>query len=340
MATPFFSIAIPTKGRSFIVGDAIESVLRQKFTDFEIVISDNDDGDATRAVVSRFKDPRVRYHRTGNLNMPDNWESAATLARGEYLLLLEDKQALHGGALERLHAVIEKHQVDTLRWKADTLNDISRQTWIEENPGSGATRFVESKEVLRTFVSGSRQEAWHVLPLGHYSAFSRKLRKAMLAGPVGRLCPPTNPADSIAILSMVYGPGVLLIDSPLVAMSRKHSAGASFEQKTKLGKQFMNELGGPSRLWTHTPIQAPIIPTMVFNDYVELWNAIGEPLKEFPPDWVNYYVESWRAVVGLENDGVDEAEEFAAFHAALLKETPEMQKKVWAAIEEREGPPE
>jgi hypothetical protein len=147
MKTPFFSIAIPTKGRSFIIGDAIESVLRQNFPDFEIIIADNDDSDATCEVVSRFKDPRVRYHRTGGLCMPDNWESACAPAQGEYLTLLEDKQVLHGGALERLHALIEKHQPDTIKWKADTLNDITSLTWVEEVGGSGDVRFPQTPEI-------------------------------------------------------------------------------------------------------------------------------------------------------------------------------------------------
>jgi len=339
MPTPFFSIAIPTKGRSFIVGDAIESVLRQNFPDFEVIVADNDDGNVTHEVVSRFKDPRVRYHRTGGLCMPDNWESAGRQAQGEYLLMLEDKQALHGGALERLHALIEKHQPDTLKWKADTLNDITNLTWVEEPGGTGEVRFMPSNEVLRTFLSATRQDTWQVFPIAHMSAFSRKLRKAMLDSPVGRICPPANPSDGAGILAMTYGPGVFLIDSSLVAMSRKHSAGASFEQKTALGKQFMTEIGGPSRLWSHTPIQAPISAAMVINDYVELRNAIGAPLEDFPPDWVNYYVESWRNVVGLENDGVNMTDEYEAIDAALSKETPEMQKQVWAAIEQREGPP-
>jgi len=37
MTTPFFSIGIPTKGRSFLVGGAIESALRQTFPDLEVI---------------------------------------------------------------------------------------------------------------------------------------------------------------------------------------------------------------------------------------------------------------------------------------------------------------
>jgi hypothetical protein len=254
-------------------------------------------------------------------------------------MLFEDKQALHSNALERLRAIIEKHKPESIKWKADTLDDTTKLTWIEEINGSGEIRFMPSKDVLNIFLSGTRQEIWKTFPIGHLCAFSRKLRQSILAGPVGRLCPPVSPDYTIGIQALAYGPGVLLVDDALVAMSRKHSNGGSMERKTGLARQFMSELGGPSRLWSRTPIRAPIIPALLFNDYVELWTAIGEPLKDFPLDWVNYYVESWRTVLGLENDGMDMEDEFAAIYDALAKESPEMQKKVWAAIEEREGPP-
>jgi Glycosyl transferase family 2 len=339
MGTPFFSIAIPTKGRSFIVGDAIQSVLRQTFADFEVIIADNDDGDATRAVVSSFKDPRVRYHRTGGLSMPDNWEAACSQVRGEYLLLLEDKQALHGKTLERIHSLIEKHHPPCLKWKADTLDDTTKNTWMDEINGTNQTRFISSAEILRIYLSGTRNDIWDAFPIGHLSAFSRTLRKSILAGPVGRLCPPVSPDYTIGTQALAYGEGVLQVDTALVAMSRKHSNGGSVERKTALGRQFMAELGGANRLWSRTPIQAPIVPALLFNDYVELHEAIGDRLKDFPPDWVNYYVESWRTIVGLENDGVLMEYEFSAFHSALNAEPAEMQQKVWQAIEQREGSP-
>ena len=122
MKTPFFSVVIPTKGRSFLVGGAIESILRQTFPDFEVIVTDNDDGDATEKVVKSFTDPRVRHHRTGNLPMPENWEAACAQARGEYLLLLEDKQALKFRALERIHREVERERAECSHWLADALD--------------------------------------------------------------------------------------------------------------------------------------------------------------------------------------------------------------------------
>jgi glycosyltransferase involved in cell wall biosynthesis len=89
---PFFSVLIPTKNRSHLVGHAVQSVLGQNFDDFEIILVDNDDGDSTQEVIKQFSDPRIRYYRTGGLSMPWNWEYARQKANGLYLTVLEDKQ--------------------------------------------------------------------------------------------------------------------------------------------------------------------------------------------------------------------------------------------------------
>lgn len=57
---PQVSVLIPTYNCAQYIGQAIESVLRQSFDDFEIIGSDNASSDATTKVVEQFKDARIR----------------------------------------------------------------------------------------------------------------------------------------------------------------------------------------------------------------------------------------------------------------------------------------
>ena len=92
---PFFSIVIPTYNRSRLVTYAIDSVLKQTFGDFEIVVCDNGSADDTPDVVRRITDPRVRYVRTPrHMVIADNWEFARSHARGRMVLMLSDDDAL------------------------------------------------------------------------------------------------------------------------------------------------------------------------------------------------------------------------------------------------------
>lgn len=65
MPTPLVSVLMPTYNYGHFLGQAIDSVLAQTFTDFELVVSDNASDDDTEALMRDYaaRDPRVRYHR-------------------------------------------------------------------------------------------------------------------------------------------------------------------------------------------------------------------------------------------------------------------------------------
>ena len=60
METPEVSVIIPTYNRADFVTDAIESVLAQTRTDFEVVVIDDGSTDDTREVLAPYTN-RIRY---------------------------------------------------------------------------------------------------------------------------------------------------------------------------------------------------------------------------------------------------------------------------------------
>ena len=62
--TPAVSIIIPVYNRANTVLESVNSVLRQTWTDFELLIVDDGSTDTTREVVSRINDPRVQLLQT------------------------------------------------------------------------------------------------------------------------------------------------------------------------------------------------------------------------------------------------------------------------------------
>jgi len=58
---PFFTVVIPTYNRSAMLAEAIDSVLAQTFTDFELIVIDDHSQDDTAQVVAPFADPRICY---------------------------------------------------------------------------------------------------------------------------------------------------------------------------------------------------------------------------------------------------------------------------------------
>jgi hypothetical protein len=339
MKQPFFSVVIPTKGRSAIVGGAIESVFRQTFPDFELLVVDNDDTAATRGVVAQHRDDRLRHVRTGGLSMPDNWEAACAAAGGEFVLIVEDKQALRSRALERIYAEIQKHKPECLRWMVDVVDDLGRITFVEQESGNDNARSIASDECIRHFVDGTPSDAWRYLPIGHLSAYSRTLLDRIKARPPGRVCPPVAPDYCLAFLALAHTDSILHLESALVAHTRKHSNGRSFTLKTALATQFIKELGGDERIcYNRVPIQARLNPNLLWNDYLAIRDTVGGRLKSFPFNVANYFAQCHEAIGGNETAGIEMASERKAWQSAFDQRSPAERHAILATIEEREGP--
>lgn len=84
---PKVSIGIPVRNGQRYLGRALDSLLAQTFTDFEIIICDNDSSDQTETICREYKarDPRVRYFRNGtNLGPAGNHNKCFNISRGQY----------------------------------------------------------------------------------------------------------------------------------------------------------------------------------------------------------------------------------------------------------------
>ena len=91
---PLFTIVMPTRNRGELLRNSLQTALNQSFTDYEIVVCDNNSVDNTAQVVRELAHPRLRYVKSEvSLSMPDNWEYAWGHARGEYIMYLCDDDA-------------------------------------------------------------------------------------------------------------------------------------------------------------------------------------------------------------------------------------------------------
>ena len=102
-----FSVVIPTRNRSNLLRNALQSSVDQDFQDYEVIISNNWSEDDTRAAVEPFlSHSSVKYFETSNpLSMADHWEFALDKARGEWVLFLCDDDVLLPNALSVLNGL-------------------------------------------------------------------------------------------------------------------------------------------------------------------------------------------------------------------------------------------
>jgi glycosyltransferase involved in cell wall biosynthesis len=104
------SIALPVYNGERFVGDAIESILSQDFTDFELVISDNASTDATSEICRRFveRDPRVCYVRNSqNIGIAANFTQSFGLVSGRYFKWMAADDMLAPGYVQACVQILE-----------------------------------------------------------------------------------------------------------------------------------------------------------------------------------------------------------------------------------------
>ncbi len=104
-----FSVVMPTHNRLHLLRDAIETVRRQNYSDWEIVVFDNASTDAIGEHLASLADDRIRYARSDEfLPVTSSWNEAIQRARGDYVVLLGDDDGLTPNYFTRVDAIIRQ----------------------------------------------------------------------------------------------------------------------------------------------------------------------------------------------------------------------------------------
>lgn len=102
-----FSVVMPTHNRLHLLRDAIETVRRQNFSDWEVIVFDNASSDPIRKHVASLADNRIRYARSDAfLPVTSSWNEAIRRAQGDYVVLLGDDDGLTPNYFRRMDEII------------------------------------------------------------------------------------------------------------------------------------------------------------------------------------------------------------------------------------------
>ena len=99
-----------TYRRTSFLKETLAIIRAQTFTDFEVVISDNDPEASGAAVVEAFGEPRFRYFHNGeDLGMVASFNKSIQRSRGQYIVMITDDDPVYPGMLQTLHQLWVKY---------------------------------------------------------------------------------------------------------------------------------------------------------------------------------------------------------------------------------------
>jgi len=106
---PRVSVVIPTYNRSRLVMEAIDSVLKQTWPDFDLIVVDDGSTDDTRGLVGAVKDPRLRYIYQANQGVSGALNTGILASAAEFVAMLASDNILFADALEKCVAFMDAH---------------------------------------------------------------------------------------------------------------------------------------------------------------------------------------------------------------------------------------
>ncbi len=138
---PAVSVCIPTYNRSKLLREAIEGVLAQSFTDFELIISDNASEDDTEIVVRSFGDCRIRYVKQKiNIGVVRNFNHCLALAKAHYVTIFHDDDImLPDNLLLKVRALDENPSVGFVHSKFHLIDEHGDISEYDTNLGRQRT---------------------------------------------------------------------------------------------------------------------------------------------------------------------------------------------------------
>ena len=104
---PFFSIVIPTYNRAHLIGNTIQSLLAQTFTDFEIIVVDDGSTDDTEKLIGEMDDVRIRYYKKTNGGVSSARNYGITYCQGEFVNFFDSDDLAYPNHLQEADTFIK-----------------------------------------------------------------------------------------------------------------------------------------------------------------------------------------------------------------------------------------
>lgn len=156
---PKYTVMIPTREREATLPAAIASALVDPRDDLEVLVVDNFGEGGVRVIVEALADPRVRYLRSPKrLPMSENWSFGLGHARGRYVFVLGDDDAMMPDAMARVDRCLRESGQPIVTWRKETsyywkdaILAARRNMLHVDLSQLGAEEVVASKELLATY---------------------------------------------------------------------------------------------------------------------------------------------------------------------------------------------
>lgn len=111
MASPVVTILLPAYNAEQYIREAIQSILEQSFSDFELLVINDGSEDNTASILQSFRDKRIRIlHHHRNYGLIHSLNEGLTEARGKYIARMDADDVSISMRIAKQVAVMQKYK--------------------------------------------------------------------------------------------------------------------------------------------------------------------------------------------------------------------------------------
>jgi glycosyltransferase involved in cell wall biosynthesis len=142
---PLVSAVITTFNRKFFLEQAINSVLSQSFSDYELIVLYNDSTDGTEEFLKKLNhNNKIKYLKHQNINISQQRNLAVSLARGKYIAFLDDDDIWLKDKLENQVSTFNKSDKSVaLVYSGFCFYDDQGKVWGHSKPSKKNNYFMD-----------------------------------------------------------------------------------------------------------------------------------------------------------------------------------------------------
>ena len=167
MKRKLVSIIMPTYNCSLKIGRCIESIINQKYADFELIIVDDGSTDDTKEIVEKYiiRDKRIKYFYKENGGVSSSRNFGISKSVGDYVYFVDSDDEVTENSIVTLVELIEKFDCDFVKANYFYSKDDNREYCSGKlNESLLVNDSNRKKELLNNIIDGSMPTfVWTVL---------------------------------------------------------------------------------------------------------------------------------------------------------------------------------
>jgi glycosyltransferase involved in cell wall biosynthesis len=247
-----FSIIIPTFNRAVMISNAIQSVVDQTFSNWEMIIVDDGSTDYTYEVVKNFKDHRIKYFKKDHEERSIARNFGIEKANGQYLSFLDDDDHYMPEFLEKFYYKIKNENYPVAIFMSEEIIETQDKQTIKEFDSALISNIIR---LLWIYEPGIRPFVIHKNSFIH-----DKFHKDYNLG-----------EDMHLIIRLALKYSVYLISEPLYIFTQHQNQGASVKFTKNIKANADNSLKCLKEIIADNPLIFKFIPQ---NEIYDKFNHI------------------------------------------------------------------